>query len=144
MPFFNRATCSMPAFRSTWSQRSATSSDTRKPWRYANRIKVRSRAPWRPSLLEDCRSFSISSGVKYSRRRREAFVWRGGGRGESGVPRDRRSNGFLLRRREGTFPFSSIGAEFAAADFFEAFAIAASITYPFKGENGKVLRDRKS
>src|ERR1017187_560750 len=74
----------------------------------------------------------MSSGVKYSRRRREALVWRAGGREESGVPRDRRSNDFLLRRREGTFPFSSIGAEFAAAAFFEAFAIPGSVTPPLK------------
>src|ERR1019366_9185217 len=100
------------------------------------RISVRSRAPWRPSLLEACRSFSISSGVKYSRRRREALVWRGGGRGEPGVPRDNVSWGLLLRRRSRTFPFTSVGAEFAAAGFLETFAMKSSITYPLKGEHG--------
>jgi hypothetical protein len=56
-------------------------------------------------LPEACRSLSISSGVRYSRLRLEALDWRGGGIGEPGVDRARRSNGFLLRRRELTFPF---------------------------------------
>ena len=38
---------------------------------------MRSRAPWRPSFDAACRTFSISSGVRYSRLRREELVWRG-------------------------------------------------------------------
>src|ERR1017187_8899789 len=82
------------------------------------RISVRSRAPWRPSLPEACRSLSTSSGVRYSRLRLEALDWRAGGRGEAGVDRARRSNGFLLRRREAIFPFTSIGEDFSAAEGF--------------------------
>jgi hypothetical protein len=47
-------------------------------------MSVRSRAPWRPSLLEACRSLSTSSGIRYSRLRLEALVWRAGGRESQG------------------------------------------------------------
>ena len=91
---------------------------------------------------EACRSFSTSSGVRYSRLRLAALVWRAGGRGEPGLPAERRSAGFLLRRREATFPFTSIGAVFPAAGFPEAFAMPGSLTLPFRVENGNVQRDR--
>src|SRR5450631_491792 len=42
-----------------------------------------------------------------------------------GFVRARRSNGALSRRREATFKLSSVGADFAAAAFFEAFAMQA-------------------
>lgn len=57
-----------------------------------------------------------------------------------GVPRARRSTGFLLRRRERTFPFTSIGADFAAAYFLETCAMAGSITLPFTVFYGNVTR----
>ena len=75
---------------------------------------MRSRAVPSPSLLEACRSFPISSGVRYSRRRREALVWRGGGGESEGASRSRLL-GLPMRRRDVTFPFSSIGADFSAA-----------------------------
>jgi hypothetical protein len=53
---------------------------------------------------------------------------------------DRRSDGVLLRRRDGSFPFTSIGASSLAADFFEAFAMKSSITYPFKAFMGMLRR----
>lgn len=61
-------------------------------------MRVRSRAPCRPTLPEACRSFSTSSGVRYSLERLEALERRRGGGGESGVPRDLSCNAFLLRR----------------------------------------------
>jgi hypothetical protein len=60
--------------------------------RYANRIKQRSRAPWRPILLEACSSFSTSSGVRYSLERLDALDTRRGGIAEWGAARDRGAN----------------------------------------------------
>ncbi len=86
-------------------------------------MSVRSRTPWRPTLLEACRSFSTSAGVKYSRVRRSRLdCLRGGIEGE-GAARDLGSNAFLLRPLEVTFPFSSVGADRRVARFSEALAI---------------------
>src|SRR5277367_2500416 len=100
-------------------------------------MSVRSRAPWRPTLLEACRSFSTSAGVKYSRVRRSRLEVRRGGIEGEGVPRDLGCNAFLLRPLERTFPFSSVGADFAAADFLEVLVIAPSLTVPFRVLFGK-------
>src|SRR5579859_8207372 len=95
-------------------------------------MSVRSRAPWRPTLLEACRSFSTSAGVRYSRVRRSRLdCLRGGIEGE-GAARDLGAEAFLLRRPERTFPFWSVGEDFAAAAFLEAFAIPQSVTPPFR------------
>lgn len=76
---------------------------------------------------------------QFYRRRLEALEsWRGG-TGERGVDRARRSNGFLLDRREASFPFSSVGADSAAAAFFEAFAMQASILTHVRGRNWESL-----
>ena len=102
-------------------------------------MSVRSRAPWRPTWLEACRSFSTSAGVKYSRVRRSRLdCLRGGIEGE-GAARDLGSEAFLLRRPERTFPFWSVGEDFAAAGFLEALAMPRSLTPPFRVINGKVL-----
>src|ERR1700692_1325464 len=93
-------------------------------------MSVRSRAPWRPTLIEACSSFSTSAGVKYSRVRRSRFLVRRGGIEEEGDARDRVCNAFLLRRLKRTFPFWSIGAALTAADFFGALAMGANITPP--------------
>jgi hypothetical protein len=86
-------------------------------------MSVRSRAPWRPTWLEACRSFSTSAGVKYSRVRRSRLdCLRGGIEGE-GAARDLGCNAFLLRPLERTFPFWSVGADRRAAAFLEALAI---------------------
>jgi hypothetical protein len=86
-------------------------------------MSVRSRAPWRPTWLEACRSFSTSAGVKYSRVRRSRLdCLRGGIEGE-GAARDLGAEAFLLRPLELTFPFSSVGACRRAAAFLEALAI---------------------
>src|ERR1039458_6763227 len=45
-----------------------------------------------------------------------------------------------VRRRDGTFPFTSVGAESAAAGFFEAFAMESILTFPLKAIYGKVYR----
>src|SRR5271154_2997039 len=95
-------------------------------------MSVRSRAPWRPTLLEACRSFSTSAGVRHSRVRRSRLEVRRGGIEGGGVPRDLGSEAFLLRRRSRTFPFSSVGEDFAAAGFLEAFAMPPSLTLPFR------------
>src|SRR6266404_7371973 len=101
-------------------------------------MSVRSRAPWRPTWLEACSSFSTSAGVKYSRVRRSRLdCLRGGIEGE-GAARDLGSGAFLLRRPGRTFPFSSVGADFAAAVFFEAFAMPQSVTPPFRDIYGNV------
>jgi hypothetical protein len=71
------------------------------------------------------------------------LVRRGGIEGE-GAWSDRGSEAFLLRRLERTFPFSSIGARFAAADFLDAFAIEANITPPLSALYGKELRHHVS
>src|SRR5580700_2549477 len=101
-------------------------------------MSVRSRAPCRPTLREACSSFSTSAGVKYSRVRRSRFLVRRGGIEGEGAWSDRGSEAFLLRRLERTFPFSSIGARFAAADFLDAFAIEANITPPLSALYGNV------
>src|SRR5580658_2899484 len=95
-------------------------------------MSVRSRAPWRPTLLEACSSFSTSAGVRYSRVRRSRFLVRRGGIEGEGVARDLGAKAFLLRPIERTFPFSSVGEDFAAADFLEAFAMPQSVTLPFR------------
>ena len=80
-------------------------------------MSVRSRAPWRPTLLEACSSFSTSAGVKYSRVRRSRLdCLRGGMEGE-GTARDLDSGAFLLRSFDRTFPFWSVDADRSAADF---------------------------
>src|SRR5271163_1995781 len=106
-------------------------------------MRVRSRAPWRPTLLEACINFSTSAGVKYSRVRRSRLdCLRGGIEGE-GAARDLGCNAFLLRPLERTFPFWSIGAVLAAADFFGALAIGANITPPLWAIYGRVyFRDQ--
>ena len=78
-------------------------------------MSVRSRAPWRPTLLEACRSFSTSAGVRYSRVRRSRLEVRRGGREGEGVPRDLGATAFLLRPLEVTFPFTGVGTCFLAA-----------------------------
>ena len=105
-------------------------------------MSVRSRAPWRPTLLEACRSFSTSAGVRYSRVRRSRFLVRRGGVEGEGAARDLGSEAFLLRRLERTFPFSSIGEDFAAAAFLEAFAMLSSVTLPFRVIYGNVFSYR--
>src|SRR5277367_5642907 len=101
-------------------------------------MSVRSRAPWRPTLLEACRSFSTSAGVKYSRVRRSRLdCLRGGIEGE-GAARDLGSNAFLLRPLWVTFPFTGVGVRFAAAGFLRALAMEANITPPLTAIYGKV------
>ena len=100
-------------------------------------MSVRSRAPWRPTLLEACRSFSTSAGVRYSRVRRSRLdCLRGGIEGE-GAARDLGSDAFLLRRPGRTFPFTGVGARFAAAGFLRALAMEANITLPLTALYGK-------
>src|SRR5271154_1063800 len=101
-------------------------------------MSVRSRAPWRPTLLEACSSFSTSAGVKYSRVRRSRLEVRRGGIEGEGAARDLGSNAFLLRPLERTFPFWSIGVDFAAAVFLEGFAMEANITPPLSVLYGNV------
>jgi hypothetical protein len=110
-----------------YKSRCATSSETRSPCRYASRISVRSRSPWRPTLAEAFSSFSTSSGVRYSLERLDALDCRRGGRGESGVARDRLPEAFVVRPLEVTFPFSSIG-DFFGAGFFLAWPSPNSST----------------
>jgi len=62
----------------------------------------------------------------------------GRGRGEPQVAAERRSTGFLLRRREATFPFTSVGAAFTAAGFPEAFSMPGSLTLQFRVLYGQV------
>src|SRR5450631_230354 len=101
-------------------------------------MSVRSRAPWRPTWLEACSSFSTSAGVKYSRVRRSRLdCLRGGIEGE-GAARDLGCNAFLLRPLERTFPFTGVGVRFAAAGFSRALGIKANITPPIMVLNGKV------
>jgi hypothetical protein len=78
-------------------------------------MSVRSRAPWRPTLLEACSSFSTSAGVKYSRVRRSRLEVRRGGIEGEGAARDLGAEAFLLRPLEATFPLTGIGACFWAA-----------------------------
>ncbi|MGO9513757.1 MAG: hypothetical protein ACLP2F_08980, partial [Steroidobacteraceae bacterium] len=47
-------------------------------------------------------------------------------------------NAFQLRRRERTFPFSSVGARLGVADFLGALAMEATITPPLSAQNGNV------
>jgi hypothetical protein len=101
-------------------------------------MSVRSRAPWRPTLADACSSFSTSAGVKYSRVRRSRFLVRRGGIEGEGAARDLGSNAFLLRPLERTFPFWSIGQDFVATDFLEAFAMPRSLTFPFMDLYGNV------
>jgi hypothetical protein len=101
-------------------------------------MSVRSRAPWRPILAEACSSFSTSAGVKYSRVRRSRLdCLRGGIEGE-GVARDLGAEAFLLRPLKRTFPFSSVGSRFGAADFLDALAMEATITPPLSIIYGNV------
>jgi len=72
-----------------------------------------------------CLLYVSSNATIFYRRRLEALESRRRGRGEPGVDRARRSNGFRLRRREATFPFSSIGADSPAAIGQAKFAEAA-------------------
>jgi hypothetical protein len=46
------------------------------------------------------------------------------------VARDRGAKAVLLRRRDLSFPFSSIGASLLAADFPEGLAMGGNITFP--------------
>jgi hypothetical protein len=73
-------------------------------------MSVRSRAPWRPTLLEACSSFSTSAGVKYSRVRRSRLDCLRGGIAGEGAARDRRPEAFVVRPLEVTFPFTGVGA----------------------------------
>ena len=100
---------------------------------------MRSRAPCRPTLLEACRSFSTSAGVKYSRVRRSRLDCLRGGIAGEGPARDLGSEAFLLRPLERTFPFWSIGAAFAAAVFLGALTMEANITPPLSVLYGKDL-----
>jgi hypothetical protein len=91
-----------------------------------------------PIWEETLRSFSTSAGVKYSRVRRSRLdCLRGGIEGE-GAARDLGPEAFLLRRPERTFPFWSVGADFSAVDFLEAFAMPQSVTLPFRVLFGNV------
>jgi hypothetical protein len=95
---------------------------------------VRSRGPCRPSRPAACRTFSTSSGVRYSLERRSAFSCRRGGRAEPRVDRDLGAEDLVVRWRDGTFPFSSIGERLDATifpgEFLEDFAIRAFYTFP--------------
>jgi hypothetical protein len=81
-------------------------------------------------------------------RRRQIFARslgsvRGSARGDGrveGAARDLGSEGFLLRRREPTFPFWSVGAARAPAAFLEAFAMGADYTFPLRAIYGKDLK----
>jgi hypothetical protein len=84
-------------------------------------------------------SFTSPQTRQFHRRHVEALESRRRGRGESGVDRARRTNDFLLHRREATFPFSSTGADSAAAAFFEAFAVQASTLTHLRGRNCESL-----
>jgi hypothetical protein len=84
---------------------------------------VRSRAPWRPTWPEACRSFSTSAGVRYSRVRRSRLDCLRGGIAGEGAARDLGSGAFLLRRPERTFPITSVGADRRAAAFLDALTI---------------------
>jgi len=55
-----------------------------------------------------------------------------------GAARDLGCNAFLLRPLKRTFPFWSVGEDFAAAAFLEAFAMPQSVTLPFRDLYGKV------
>jgi hypothetical protein len=70
-------------------------------------------------------------------RRSRLDCLRGGIEGE-GAARDLGSEAFLLRRPERTFPFWSIGVDFAAAVFLEGFAMEANITPPLWAIYGNV------
>lgn len=102
-------------------------------------MSVRSRAPWRPTLLEACSSFSTSAGVRYSRVRRSRLDCLRGGIAGEGAARDLGSSAFLLRPLERTFPFSSVGARLGATTFLGALTIGANITPPLSAQNGNVL-----
>ncbi len=101
-------------------------------------MSVRSRAPWRPTLPEACRSFSTSAGVRYSRERRSRLEVRRGGVREEGAAADRGLEDPTVRRRSRTFPFWGIGTRLAATDFFEALAIAGHHTFPIRVIYGNV------
>jgi hypothetical protein len=92
-------------------------------------MSVRSRAPWRPTLAEACRSFSTSAGVKYSRVRRSRLDCLRGGIDGEGVDRDLGCNAFLLRPPGRTFPITGVKGEALSfcrmADLREDVAIAA-------------------
>jgi len=55
-----------------------------------------------------------------------------------GAARDLGSNAVLLRPREATFPFLSIGAAFAAAVFLRDLAIPGHHTFPIRVLYGNV------
>ena len=62
--------------------------------------------------------------------------------GGEGAARDLGCNAFLLRPPERTFPFSSVGEDFATADFLESFAMPLSLTLPFMDLYGNVCKAR--
>ena len=69
-------------------------------------------------------------------RRSRLDCLRGGIEGE-GAARDLGSEAFLLRPFGRTFPFWSIGVDFAAAVFLEALGMEANITPPLSVLYGK-------
>ena len=110
-------------------------------------MSVRSRAPWRPTLLEACSSFSTSAGVKYSRVRRSRLEVRRGGIEGEGAARDLGVEAFLLRPLEATFPFTGIGACFLApivlrelTGIFLALTMRLDHNTPIKGHLWECLR----
>lgn len=98
---------------------------------------MRSRGPWRPLLPAACRTFSTSSGVRYSLERRSTLSCRRGGRGELRVDRDLGAEVFVLRRRDLSFPFTSVGARLLVADFPEGLTMGGNITFPLRVIYGK-------
>jgi hypothetical protein len=90
-------------------------------------------------LLEACRSFSTSAGVRYSRVRRSRLdCLRGGIEGE-GAARYLGSGAFLLRPLEGTFPFRSFGPGKGRGTFLGGKGMPRTITFPITAQNGNVL-----
>jgi len=73
VPSLERLTCIRPLSSSTWSQLNATSSETRRPWRYVTRISVESRCPCLPTFDAAFFNRSTSLSVRYSWGRTSAF-----------------------------------------------------------------------
>jgi hypothetical protein len=78
LPFLARRTCKVAArSNSTCDHSRSHNSTARSPCRYATRIRVASRCPWRP-LRAVLISVSTSDGVRYSRGRKSLLLGRVG------------------------------------------------------------------